>query len=131
MATAVKIKHPGGIDVLTMVEVTRSEPGPGEVWIEQQAIGVNFLDVMQRQGTAPLATPNGLGLEAAGRVVEMDAGVENVAVGDRVSIHPGTHRAYSSGASISCRPFGEAAGLASYEDAAASALQGHHGAIPH
>jgi NADPH:quinone reductase len=52
-----------------MVEpITEARPAQGEVWIEQEAIGVNYLDVTQRNGSVPIALPSGLGLEAAGRV---------------------------------------------------------------
>lgn len=120
MATAVRIKQPGDIDVLTIAEVTRSQPGHGEVWIEHEAIGVNFLDVMQRQGTAPLATPNGLGLEAAGRVVEVGPGVENVAAGDRAAYILGPIGAYSSGRIYPADRLVKLPPSLSYEDAAAT-----------
>jgi NADPH2:quinone reductase len=58
----------GRPEVLRIEEVTYAEPGPGDVWIEHEAIGVNYLDAMQRKGTAPLTLPNGLGLGAAGRI---------------------------------------------------------------
>lgn len=97
MATAVRIEKPGDVNVMTIAEVATSRPGRGEVWIEHEAIGVNYLDVMQRKGTAPLPMPNGLGLEAAGRVAEIGPEVENVAVGDRVAYILGPIGAYSSG----------------------------------
>ncbi|MFK3781782.1 quinone oxidoreductase family protein [Agrobacterium sp. NPDC089420] len=97
MAIAVKIDQVGDVGVMKLCDLVRSAPGPGEVWIEHEAIGVNFLDVMQRKGTAPLATPNGLGLEAAGRVTEVGPHVDSVAVGDRVAYILGPIGAYASG----------------------------------
>lgn len=41
-------------------------PGPGQVWLEQTAIGVNPLDVSQRKGAVAIDFPSGLGLEGAG-----------------------------------------------------------------
>lgn len=43
-------------------------PGPGQVWLEQAAIGVNPLDINQRKGAVPIALPSALGLEGAGTV---------------------------------------------------------------
>jgi NADPH:quinone reductase-like Zn-dependent oxidoreductase len=55
------------------------------VWLEQDAIGINYLDVTHRNGAVPLQLPSGLGLEGTGRVAAIGPGVTNVKVGDRVS----------------------------------------------
>src|SRR5271165_3849887 len=78
-------------------ETNQQNPGPGEAWVEQEAIGVNFLDVTQRNGAVPIPLPSGLGLEAAGRVTAVGAGVENVRAGDRVAYAGGPIGAYASG----------------------------------
>lgn len=70
MPVTVKLDRTGGPEVLRIEEVTYTEPGPGDDWIEHEAIGINYLDAMQRRGTAPLTLPRGLGLEAAGRVTK-------------------------------------------------------------
>ena len=62
----VRLTRTGGPDVLKVEPITEARPGPGEAWIEQEAIGVNYLDVTQRNGTVPIPLPRGLGLEAAG-----------------------------------------------------------------
>jgi len=36
----------GGPEVLVLESVEQAAPGPGEAWVEQEAIGVNYLDVM-------------------------------------------------------------------------------------
>jgi NADPH2:quinone reductase len=87
----------GGPGVLGLDRVGRSSPGAGEAWVEQEAIGVNYLDVMQRNGAAPIPLPNGLGLEAAGRVTAIGSDVTEVAVGDRVAYALGPLGAYASG----------------------------------
>jgi len=70
---------------------------PGEVLIEHQAIGVNFVDLYHRDGLYPLPAglPAILGVEAAGVVLAVGAGVEGWRSGDRVAyaLPPG---AYSS-----------------------------------
>ena len=82
----VEIGAPGGPEVLRLAQRPRPQPGPGEVLIEVAAAGVNRPDVMQRQGAYP--PPAGAsdipGLEVAGTVVEVGAGVDAPAPGDRV-----------------------------------------------
>lgn len=97
MSVAIRLERTGGPSVLEKHALAMEEPGKGEVWIEHEAIGVNCLDIMQRKGTAPLALPGGLGLEAAGRVTKVGAGVTEVAAGDRVAYILGPAGAYSSG----------------------------------
>lgn len=87
----------GGPQVLVVTDVARRELGPREAWIEQEAIGLNYLDVMQRQGAAPIPLPSGLGLEAAGRVTAVGSEVTEVVVGDRVAYALGPLGAYASG----------------------------------
>jgi NADPH:quinone reductase len=120
MAAAVRIEKPGDVNVMTIAEVATSRPGRGEVWIEHEAIGVNYLDIMQRKGTAPLPMPNGLGLEAAGRVVEIGPAVENVAVGDRVAYILGPIGAYSSGRAYPADRLVRLPSSVTFEEAAAT-----------
>jgi len=61
-------------------------PGEGQLLVRTEAIGVNRPDVAQRQGTYPPpkdASPV-LGLEMAGEIVAVGAGVRDFAVGDKV-----------------------------------------------
>jgi NADPH2:quinone reductase len=39
---AIRLTQTGGPDVLELQSITPAQPGPGEVWIEQEAIGVNY-----------------------------------------------------------------------------------------
>ena len=97
MAFVVQVSRTGGPEVLQLEPVSEKEPGPGEVWLEQDAAGVNFLDVMQRNGAAALSLPSGLGLEGAGRVAALGAGVANVCLGDRVVYATGPIGSYATG----------------------------------
>lgn len=97
MPKTVRLEHTGGPEVLKIEEYPYAEPGTGQVWIEHEAIGVNYLDAMQRNGSAPFAIPNGLGLEAAGRITKVGPDVGSFSVGDRVAYILGTPGAYSSG----------------------------------
>jgi NADPH2:quinone reductase len=96
MAKRIVLQQTGDVDVMQLQAVSEQRPGPGEVWLEQTAIGVNPLDVLQRKGVAPLPLPAGLGLEGAGRVTAVGAGVLNVQVGDRVGYATGPVGSYAS-----------------------------------
>ncbi len=82
---AVRIEQQGGPEQLKLVEVTVGDPGPGEIRIRHRAIGLNFIDVYQRSGLYPMATPLQLGMEAAGVVEAVGAGVTHLQVGDRAA----------------------------------------------
>jgi putative PIG3 family NAD(P)H quinone oxidoreductase len=85
--TAIEIPEPGGPEVLVPGTRPLPEPSAGEVLIKVAAAGVNRPDVLQRQGNYP--PPPGAsdipGLEIAGAVVALGAGVAELAVGDRVT----------------------------------------------
>jgi NADPH:quinone reductase-like Zn-dependent oxidoreductase len=78
----------GGPEVLRLVEVTEPHAGPGQVRIGVRAAGVNGIDWKIRAGfmrdIIPLALPAGTGIDAAGVIDEIGAGVTGVAVGDPV-----------------------------------------------
>jgi len=92
---AVVISEQGAADVMSVTDMEIGSPGPGEVLLEQTAIGLNYMDVYQRSGHYPLDLPSGLGLEAAGRVVEIGDGVTNIQVDDRVAYGGGLLGAYA------------------------------------
>ena len=64
-------------------------PGPGEARVRHEAIGVNYVDTYHRSGLYPLPLPTGLGVEAAGVVEAVGAGVTLVRPGDRVAYMAG------------------------------------------
>lgn len=87
MSKAIEIKQHGGPEVLEYVEVNVAGPGPGEVLVRHEAIGLNFIDVYFRTGLYP--PPAGLplipGSEGAGEVLEIGEGVTALKPGDRVA----------------------------------------------
>jgi NADPH:quinone reductase-like Zn-dependent oxidoreductase len=84
-ATAVILTRYGGPEVLVARTILAANPGPGEARIRQTAIGVNFIDIYCRRGSFDLVTPPGiLGMEGAGVVESVGAGVTNVKPGDRI-----------------------------------------------
>lgn len=97
MATRIVLADTGGTEVLQLHNLQPQPPGPGQVWLEQTAIGVNPLDVLLRKGGAPMALPGSLGLEGAGRVTAVGEGVDTVRVGDRVAYATGPLGGYASG----------------------------------
>lgn len=92
---AVRFLEAGGPDVIRVEEVAAPVAGPGQIVIRQHAIGVNFIDTYHRTGLYPIPLPSGLGLEGAGEVVEVGAGVTRLKVGDRAGFCSGPIGAYA------------------------------------
>ena len=91
---AVQIDQTGGPEQLKLVEVMVGDPGPGEIRIRHQAIGLNYIDVYQRTGVYALPLPLRLGMEGAGVVEAVGEGVTHLKVGDRAayaSLPPGSY----------------------------------------
>lgn len=124
MVAVVRFSRFGGPDVLQMEECAMAQPGAGEVWLEQAAIGVNYLDVMQRSGRTPIALPSGLGLEGAGTVTAVGAGVSQVQVGDRVAYAMGQPGAYASGRLYPAQRLVRLPETLAFDDAAALLFKG-------
>ena len=85
MSKAICFKEFGGPEVLRWMDVDVPEPGPGEVRIRHQAIGVNFIDVYQRTGLYKVPLPATAGNEGAGVVEAVGKGVTSLKTGDRVA----------------------------------------------
>src|SRR5246127_1061816 len=81
---AIEVPENGGPEVLSYVEKSQPSPGPGEVLIKSEAIGVNFIDTYFRSGAYPRELPFVLGTEVAGTVAAVGDGVAELGVGDRV-----------------------------------------------
>jgi NADPH2:quinone reductase len=81
---AVVVGRTGGPEVLEVQERPDPSPGPGELLVDVEAAGVNFIDVYQREGRYPMDLPYVAGSEGAGRVRDVGAGVDDVRPGDRV-----------------------------------------------
>jgi NADPH2:quinone reductase len=84
--TVIAIRAPGGPEVLVPEERAIPTLGDGEILVKVAAAGVNRPDVMQRQGLYP--PPKGAtdipGLEIAGEVAALGAGVTRWKIGDKV-----------------------------------------------
>lgn len=83
---AVVVERHGGPEVLQLREVSLPPLAPDEVRIRHSVIGVNFIDVYCRTGYFDLLQPPGVpGMEAAGIIEAVGAGVSGFAPGDRVA----------------------------------------------
>ena len=85
MPLAIQIHQHGGPEQLQPAQIDVGEPGPDQVRIRHRAIGLNFIDVYHRTGLYPLNMPAGIGMEGAGVIEALGAGVTHLAVGDRVA----------------------------------------------
>jgi len=81
---AIVVHDKGGPDVLRVEDVADPTPGPGELLIDVEATGVNFIEIYQREGLYAMSMPYTPGGEAAGVVRAVGSGVTDIAVGDRV-----------------------------------------------
>ena len=83
---AVILDEPGDEDVLRVAEVPPPDLGDGEVRISVVGAGVNRADLLQRRGLypPPPGTSEIIGLECAGTLSEIGAGIDDLAIGDRV-----------------------------------------------
>ena len=124
MSHAIRIHAHGGAEVLQWEEVAVPPPAAGEVTLRHEAIGINFIDTYQRSGLYPLSLPSGLGMEAAGVVSAVGAGVADLKEGDRVAYCSGPAGAYAVSRNIPARELVPLPAAISAETAAAIMLKG-------
>ncbi|WMD22411.1 quinone oxidoreductase [Achromobacter seleniivolatilans] len=127
---AIMIDSYGDAGVLQLrTDMPRPQATPGHVLVRVASAGINFMDVHTRQGkyaksvTYPVRLPCTLGMEGAGVVEEVGAGVTNFSPGDRVAwcIAWG---AYAEYASIPAARLARIPDAIPYDVAAASIFQG-------
>lgn len=101
---AVAVTEFGGPEKLALIDVAQPEPGPGEALVKLEYAGVNFIDIYMRRGeyarsqTYQTPLPMVVGMEGIGTVTALGAGVEGLAVGQRVAycIVRGSYAEYAS-----------------------------------
>ena len=81
----IRVDQHGAADAMHVVDLPVGEPGPGELRIRHHACGLNFIDVYQRSGVYQLPMPLSLGMEGAGVIEAVGAGVTHLQVGDRAA----------------------------------------------
>ena len=111
-------------------EVPVGKPKRGQILINQSHVGLNYIDVYHRSGLYPLEMPHGIGMEAAGTVEAVGAGVNGIRVGDRV--------AYAAGPPVPTgvphhagRPRCETAGLDQQRASRRDDASGHDHGVSH
>lgn len=87
----------GGPEVIVKQQFDPGSPGPNDVLIEQDVVGLNFIDIYYRTGLYPAPLPVALGSEGVGHIVAVGSAVEMFSIGDRVACASGlgayaTHR---------------------------------------
>jgi NADPH:quinone reductase-like Zn-dependent oxidoreductase len=90
MSRVVRIHQTGGPEVLRLEQMSVGQPGPGEIRVRVEAIGLNRAEAAYRAGQY-LRTPklpSLMGMEAAGIIEELGAGVSGFIVGERVCVMP-------------------------------------------
>ena len=124
MTKAIRMRQTGGPEVMEYVDVELPEPGAGEALVRQKACGLNFIDVYFRTGLYPQPLPGGLGMEGAGIVEAVGAGVSQVKPGDRVAYAGRPVGAYAEARVMPVDNLVKLPDGISFETAAAVMLQG-------
>jgi len=124
MPHAIRFHETGGPEVLRWESVDVPAPASGEATVRHHAVGLNFIDTYHRTGLYPLPLPSGLGLEGAGIVEAIGAGVTEVKVGDRVAYAGGPPGAYAELRNIPAHRLLRLPEAIPFETGAAMMLQG-------
>ena len=120
---AIQIQTTGGPEVLQVVELPIPVPGPGQVLIRVEAIGVNFIEIYFRKGQYKATMPLIPGTEAAGTVEDLGSGVTGFAIGEMVA-SVGVLGSYAEYALVPAAQLVKVPGGLTPEQAAAAMLQG-------
>jgi NADPH2:quinone reductase len=82
---AIQVKQPGGAEALGLVDIPVPELKPNEALVKVAAVGVNFIDIYQREGRYKVPLPFVAGQEGAGEVTAVGPEVKSFKPGDRVA----------------------------------------------
>ncbi len=92
----IKIHKTGGPEVLKIEKNNSKKPGPEEVIIKHEAIGLNYIDTYHRSGLYPVTLPSGIGIEASGIIKDIGSNIKNFSIGDKVAYSAAPLGAYAS-----------------------------------
>jgi NADPH:quinone reductase len=111
------------VNQMQLEDIPIPEPDANEVRVKLEFAGLNFIDVYQRSGVYPIQMPFTLGMEGAGVVDALGAGVTSLEVGQRVA-YSMTRGSYAEFAVVAAKNLVEIPRRVSSRDAAALMLQG-------
>lgn len=120
---AIQIQTTGGPEVLHVADLPIPVPGPGQVLIRVEAVGVNFIEIYFRKGQYKATMPLIPGSEAAGTIEELGSGVTGFKPGDLVA-SVGVLGSYAEYALVPAAQIVKVPSGLSPEQAAAAMLQG-------
>ncbi len=124
MVRKVIIEKFGGPENMFLVDVDPGLPGPGEILIRHERVGVNYIDTYHRTGLYPMDLPHGLGMEAAGIVEAVGDGVSHLKPGDRAAYAANPPGAYCGARVMPAAQVVPLPDEISFSTAAAMMLQG-------
>jgi NADPH2:quinone reductase len=120
---AIRVHAPGGPEALKYDDVPEPTPGAGQATVKLGASGVNYIDVYFRTGQYKAPLPLTVGLEGAGTVAAVGAGVTDVKIGDRVA-WTGVPGSYAQMTVVPADRLVKLPDGLSFNDGAAAMLQG-------
>jgi NADPH2:quinone reductase len=120
---AIRVSQNGDNSVLKLQDIPTPQPGAGEALIRLKTAGINFADIYMRIGRRPAPLPFTPGLEGAGIVETVGAGVTEVKPGDRVA-YAGQLGSYAEYAAVKASQLIPLPDEISFVQAAAFPLQG-------
>jgi NADPH2:quinone reductase len=120
---AVRVKEFGGPEVMSYEDIDTPQLEDNQVLVKIEASGINYIDTYQRTGLYQIPLPATLGLEAAGTVTEVGAGVSAFKAGDRVA-YTNVAGAYAEYAAVPEDKLVSLPDGVSFDQGAAAMLQG-------
>lgn len=123
-AYAFTLTRTGGPEVLEAEPIDVPSPGPGEVRVRNEAVGLNFIDTYHRSGLYKLPLPSGVGGEGAGVVEAVGEDVSGFREGNRVGYFTGPLGSYSTHRTIAADKLVKLPDSIGFEEAAAAMLKG-------
>lgn len=114
----------GGPDVLTPEPLSIPTPGPRQVLVRNEAVGLNFIDTYHRSGLYKVPLPSGIGNEGAGVVEAVGKEVDDFRTGSRVGYFSGPLGAYATHRLVDADRLVKLPEAISFEEAAAAMLKG-------
>jgi NADPH2:quinone reductase len=123
-AYAFTLTRTGGPEVLEAEHIDIPSPGPGEVLVRNEAVGLNFIDTYHRSGLYKLPLPSGLGGEGAGVVEAVGEDVSGFREGHRIGYFTGPVGSYATHRTIAADKLVKLPDSIGFETAAAAMLKG-------